>query len=694
MDNGFFIQSHLTALADGLIYGHRNVLEMLALGDSLFNVLNELVKVVEPQIAGMICSILILDESGRRIQSSVGPNVADEYTQMIIGQEIGPNAGSCGTAAYRKEPVVVADTSTDPLWENYRGLAKKFNMRSCWSLPVLSSQGAALGTFAVYSNKVRRPTDFEFRLLKESTHIAAVAIEHSQTRDKLKKTVSLLNATIESTTDGIVVVDRSGKIVSYNKKFCEMWNLSEDHLNGSDDSKALTHVLNQFEHPEAFLAKVLELYNQPEVESFDVLEFKDGRIYERYSKPQRLGDEIVGRVWSFRDVTVQRAQQMEIEAVARAKSQFLANIGHEIRTPVGAILGFAELLTEPNQSEAERQRWAAKIASNGSYLLDVVNELLSLCKAEFDKIQVKRDEISFVRLLSDVADTYQLKAREKGIRLDWIYDGPIPKNVYMDSTKMRQVLSNVIGNAVKFTDKGAVRVTVKPEANQLTFLVQDEGVGIKPQLKERLFKPFSQADASIQKRFGGSGLGLALAQKLARALGGDVELMHSAPGIGSCFRITLDITPPKSKAPRAPSSMDFAEDMAHLDGLKILVVDDSIDNRFLAAKFLSMAGAAVETASDGKEGLNKFLNGHFDIVFMDIMMPEKDGYAATREIREHGFNTPIVAFTAFAAPSEHEKVLAAGFNDYITKPVRRHQLVKCAHSHCRQKNGNHNHMVS
>jgi len=509
--------------------------------------------------------------------------------------------------------------------------------------------------------------------------------EIASRQDSYERTVSLLNATIESTADGILVVDQSGKIISFNRKFAQLWKIPDSVTDSRDDDQALAFVLNQLTDPEGFFSRVRELYNNPALESFDVLEFKDGRVFERYSLPQKLGTEIVGRVWSFRDVTERKKAEMAAEKATLAKTQFLANVSHEIRTPLGGILGFSELLLNSDQSSADRLKWVNRIKSNGAHLLEVVDEILGFSKAEFGKIDVDISEVNIPKLVSDISLSFYPKILEKGISLDFRLDGTIPQTIQTDRTKLKQILINIIGNAIKFTEKGSVTVTLKhQEPSMLCFLVKDTGIGVKPDEAQNLFHPFVQADSSYTRRFGGTGLGLALARKLATALGGNVELVASTPGRGCTFLVTVKTGPLdhvrktdslKATLDKKAESIEEVEQTT-LSGIKVLLVEDSPDNQLLISKFLDLAGAQVDVADNGDEGIKKAWKSKHDIILMDIQMPVKDGYQAIQELRKNGYKGPIVALTAHAMKQEREQALLAGCNDHIAKPVSRKSLVE------------------
>ncbi|MEN9824639.1 MAG: hypothetical protein RI953_384, partial [Pseudomonadota bacterium] len=375
------------------------------------------------------------------------------------------------------------------------------------------------------------------------------------------------------------------------------------------------------------------------------------------------------------------------DAANKAKSEFLANMSHEIRTPLGAIMGFAELVGNFQNSDEERKAALQAIIRNGRQLSKIIDEILDLSKVEAGKLEIEEEEIELFPFINDVTTLLSLQAREKGIALNIERNGLVPKFIRTDGTKFRQILINIVGNAVKFTDRGSVSINVSAELHEsnsrLFVKVSDTGPGLIPQQQLRLFQPFVQADSSTRRRFGGTGLGLVLSRKLARLLGGDLQLLWSQEGQGSCFEISVQIGPAK----RLKLVSELEGNDAHLqnavrpkvsprlDGSHILVVDDAPDNRLIVQKFLSHAGASVEHAEDGRTAAELALKHNFDLVVMDIQMPDFDGYETVSYLRRRGYNKPIIALSAHAMREDRERSLATGFNEHLTKPVDRKILL-------------------
>ncbi|MBX2986961.1 MAG: response regulator [Bdellovibrionaceae bacterium] len=395
------------------------------------------------------------------------------------------------------------------------------------------------------------------------------------------------------------------------------------------------------------------------------------------------------RLYENLKITEQRLVEAKktAEIASRAKTEFLANMSHEIRTPLGAVLGFVDLILHAPDSSENYRFWGEKIRANGTHLLGLINEILDLSKVETGHLEICPQPVDLGLLLQDVSQSFTPLTRHKSVRLTLALETPIPRWVQSDPTRLRQVLWNMIGNAVKFTEKGEVnvRLSYRSDIGQLAVLVQDTGIGLTEDQAGRLFRPFTQADSGHSRRFGGTGLGLSLSRHLCRLMDGDVTLLESEPGVGTSFLCTLGVASlgdhdwmgVLDEVTRVVSAggAGFAASPS-LRGLRLLLVEDSADNQFLVRHFLTHAGADVEVASNGEEGVQKALTGDYHLVLMDIQMPIMDGYEACRVLRGKGYQIPIVALTAHAFKEEVEKSLASGCNSHLAKPIDRHHLVR------------------
>ena len=377
------------------------------------------------------------------------------------------------------------------------------------------------------------------------------------------------------------------------------------------------------------------------------------------------------------------------EAANRAKSQFLANMSHEIRTPLNAILGFAELLHNgaDEGDDEERRDYVNTIYDSANHLLELINDVLDLSKIESGRVHVDCIRYSPLEIVASVLSIMRARAREKGLQLSCAWPDGVPTTIATDPLRLKQLLMNLVANAVKFTHRGSVRLVCRlsgtADQPQMAFDVIDTGIGIAADKLERIFDAFVQADNSVTREFGGTGLGLAISRRIARALSGEITV-QSELGKGSTFTATIDIgslhgveilpAPIADGVLAASANREGAEVV--LPPARVLLVEDGSVNRKLISLVLQRAGAQVVTAENGQQGVDLARQQQFDLILMDMQMPIMDGYTATRELRAMGVATPIVALTAHAMSDDEQKCLRAGCSAYLSKPVNAVRLLR------------------
>ena len=387
----------------------------------------------------------------------------------------------------------------------------------------------------------------------------------------------------------------------------------------------------------------------------------------------------------------------DAESANRAKSEFLANMSHEIRTPLTAILGFADLLYETGDislAPTERVHTIDTIKNAGAHLLTVINDILDLSKIEADMMTIECIDTPLVTVLREVESLTRLRAAGKGVALYAVLLNPVPEHIHCDPTRLRQILMNLAGNSAKFTEAGFVSMSVSTESqdgkSRLVIDIADTGPGMSPDQAQRLFGAFSQADSTITRKHGGSGLGLNICRRLAKMMGGDVILLRTELGKGSCFRLVLPLDAvagsamvTRLEALQEPNADKPAAVMIQLSG-RILLAEDGIDNQRLIAFHLKKAGAILEVADNGLMALEMLDKAEaagtpYDLLLTDMQMPEMDGYTLARTLRDRGSTLPIVALTAHAMAEDRDKCMSAGCDDYASKPIDKARLLEtCA----------------
>jgi CheY-like chemotaxis protein/nitrogen-specific signal transduction histidine kinase len=369
------------------------------------------------------------------------------------------------------------------------------------------------------------------------------------------------------------------------------------------------------------------------------------------------------------------------EAASNAKSAFLAHISHEIRTPLNAVLGLARLMAEPDEPEDRRRNHLRYLIDAAESLNGIVSNVLDLSKMEAGKLHIERIDFDLHDLIDKVRGAHAVLAAAKGLTMRQLIEPAVPRRVVGDPLRLRQILSNFLANAIKFTREGRVLLRARPVASGwLRFEVEDTGIGIAPTVIGSLFQPFAQADHSTTRRFGGTGLGLSITRELAQLMGGTVGV-HSEPGQGATFWVELPL--PAAQAAdedTGPITMFDSDEREPLRGLRLLVAEDNPVNMLIAAEMLQRLGASVSPAHDGAEAVAtcQANPGAFDVVLMDLHMPMLDGLAAVRALRRHPATAtlPVVAFSAAALDHERAQARAAGMNDFVAKPMQPEDLVR------------------
>jgi PAS domain S-box-containing protein len=674
---------------------------LIAGGNPLPMVLEAIVLAVEAEDSRILCSILLLDETGQHLLLGAAPSLPDDYNQAIHGVAIGPTAGSCGTAMALGRRVIVEDIQTDPLWADYKHLAAAADLAACWSQPIRAANGAMLGAFAIYHRRIAAPDDEDIAFIEGAADLAAIAIDRRRAEESLalsearareaaeaaRETARNLTTFFDVSLDMLVIRDMEGRFVKVSRAWETALGYPIEALEGAS--------LLPLVHPDDVAAT--QGYMRLAGDKGEVFGFvnryrhRDGHYRQLEWRARRSGDLVFGVA---RDVTERLRDEAEMEAAKtaaeaanRAKSDFLANMSHEIRTPLNGVIGVVAALGQTQLTPAQREM-VDLIQSSGETLERLVSDILDVSKIEAGHLAIEERDFDLEAELGGLLDIARMRAEEKGLAFR-VEAGAGARGTFLgDSIRIKQVLGNLLSNAVKFTGQGEIVARVEvvdpPDgepASRLTLEVQDTGVGFDPDLAAMLFQRFSQADTTITRRFGGTGLGLSISKTLVEMMGGQISA-QSEPGRGSLFRVIIPLARTLSladyDAPRDdafPAAPPRAPPLDGRGGLRVLLAEDHPVNRKVVQLILAPYDIELTMVENGVLAVEACKATPFDLVLMDMQMPVMDGLAATRAIRAHerdlatGARIPIIVLSANAMAHHKHDALAAGADLHVAKPV-------------------------
>ena len=507
--------------------------------------------------------------------------------------------------------------------------------------------------------------------------------------------LSLIQAINNVSPDGILVVDRDALVLSHNQRFLDIFHIPMECVQGvgtavrPDDQPILSVFLDRVRFPEVVLQRVRELYADPSLNDHCEIELKDGRTVERHSSSVRgEKNQYLGRVWFFRDITMHKNAEAflkrakdEAEVANRSKSEFLANMSHEIRTPMNGILGMTELALETELSREQRE-YLTMVKSSGESLLSLLNDILDLSKIEAGKLDFEIIDFNLRDALDLAVEGLSLRAHGKGIELACHILPDVPEAVRGDPTRLRQIVVNLVGNAIKFTSVGEVVLQVdtaeqRQDEVELHFAVSDTGVGVPLEKHRTIFEPFTQADGSTTRKYGGTGLGLTISTRLVEKMGGRIWV-ESEPGRGSTFHFTARFALPATIAEkRDPVDLEALRD------LPVLVVDDNATNRRILEEILRGWQMKPAMAEGGKQALELLAQAQargfpFRMILLDAQMPETDGFSVMEQIRQDPkLAAPVVIMlTSGGMRGDGARCRELGMSGYLLKPVKRSDLLE------------------
>ena len=660
-----------------LLAEERRVMEMMGRGASLTEVLDTLTRAIENMAPECLCSILLLDEEGRHLLTGSGGSLPEEYMRAVNGLTIGPDVGACGSAAFRNETVVVEDVSTHYRFAMAKDFVTSFGLRACWSVPIRDSSNNVTGTFAMYHRRPARPRERELELVEAGAHLAGNAIERLRAIHRLRDNDERIKLAEKTAAVGIWQLDFQNGTITVSEELASQLGLARttSRLRKSE-WRSVIHTEDR-RTLRAALKRALAADGSFEAEFRAVLPngsllwFRtQGRVEFEAGQPRRLNGASV-------DITRIHEMVIRLERAMRAKSEFLANMSHEIRTPMNGLLGTVDLLLDLGVT-AEQREYVHTIRSCGETLLGTVNDILDLSKMEAGKLIVESIPFDLAGLLKEIKGVAAPLAMARGLELRLVVEPGLPETLMGDPQRLRQVFLNLLSNAVKFTDDGDVTLSVATcergkDNVELHFSVRDTGIGVPAEVQEAIFEPFTQADSSTTRRYGGTGLGLPICRGLVAAMKGRLEIA-SEPEHGSTFHFKIRF--PIAAEPAAPARAVGEGIARSRRRLRILLAEDNPVNQKVASRLLERMGHKVDVVANGRQAVAAVEEVEYDVVLMDCQMPEMDGYTATEVIRRiSGMRTlPIIAMTANAMAEDRQRCLDAGMDDYLSKPISADRL--------------------
>jgi signal transduction histidine kinase/ActR/RegA family two-component response regulator len=710
--------------AEQMYGGLDNVLKMLAMGDSLKETLEKLIEYLESKIQGVRCSILLMDNSGQYLLKGAAPSLPKSYCDALDGFMIGLNVGSCGTAAYKNEMVIVDDIETSPLWADFKGLALSHDLKACWSTPIVNIQGKVLGTLCPYFSETRSPNEDEIQAAQFAAYLAGVAIQFKGGEVALKESEtryenlfgqlkSIMDGTSSEIGDGFVssLVYNLARSLSMKYSFLgqfkgksietlALWagdkfeeNIEYDiagtpcEIVVKEKKSCLILQDIQKEFPEDQILIDLGIQCYLGVPLLDSSGNPFGNLVVMDDKPfaDNVTAEIILTIFASRaeaeierrKTEMERLEAKELaEKASRAKSEFLARMSHELRTPMNSILGFTQLLALDNENPLldYQKENLDRVSSAGNHLLNLISEVLDLSKIESGNSDIDLKTVDLVPIVDNVISISHAIAEQKRVSIKYEKIPEVSYFVEADPLRLKQALLNLISNSIKYNfAKGSVVVSFEKLMNgNIRLGIRDTGCGISDENKKKIFKPFERFHEDLET-IEGTGIGLAISKQFVELMGGAIGF-ESAAGEGSFFYIDFPISDKTSLPVQQEKESSFNQSRISEDQIKkkVLYVEDVPANVDLVRQILNYRpNIELISSANALDGI-KLAQSHLpDLILMDIHLPGMDGLAAFEKLQGIGEtkNIPVIALTADAMTIDIKKAIDIGFHSYITKPI-------------------------
>lgn len=669
--------------------GQKAALEQAVADAPLSEVLATLVRTAEAYSEGvMLASVLLADEAGEQLHLGAAPSLPDTYNNAIEGMKIGPMAGCCGTAAYRKEPVFVRNIAMDPLWANFRELAAVHGLGSCWSYPILSSAGRLLGTFAFYYREVRDPTTLEQEAMPVLVNTAALVVErHRETYERMAAEAALreartrLEATLAAGEVATWIYDIQTDQVMGDRNFRNILQLPSSVAAGVPNELCWKVVHPDDVHIVRTLLQHAIGTGQPYEATYRIRGEEEGQYrhviargkvqYGPDGRPALLPGVVL-------DITRQKQAEEELRRLAtklsgtnRRKTEFLATLAHELRNPLAPIRNGLEVMRLASSNPPTAAKVQEMMSRQVDHMVHLIDDLLDVARIDSGKIELKKTHIDLKAIVASAVEASlpMIDAAHHTLEMH-IPDEPLPLDA--DTTRLAQVLTNLLVNAAKYTPKGGrIELVARPDGQDVVISVSDTGIGIPEAALSTIFDMFSQVERSLGRSQGGLGIGLSLVNRLVQMHGGSVVAHSPGEGRGSTFIVRLPLVQ-ESHANEVPSrNRKGAQVEASAKPLRIVVADDNADAAESMATLLRLAGHTVAVANDGYEALRLVRDQHPHAILLDIGMPGLTGYEVARLVRKSSGmeQAMLVALTGWGAEHDRAKAKEVGFDHYLTKPA-------------------------